>query len=88
MEVHMYVLGGAQYLLQLKCVEDTGLWSLLFMILIQLVSFDSWKNAANQNVHLYTGIEPRGAYNKLHTVTIELWTRGSLTARANRASSA
>ncbi len=30
----MYVLGGAPYLLQLKCVEDTGQWSLIFMILI------------------------------------------------------
>ncbi len=29
-----------------------------------------------------------GAYNKLHTVSIELWTRGSLTARAYRASTA
>ncbi len=63
----MYVLGVTPYLLQVKCVEGTGQWSLLFMILIQLVFLTAEKIA-----HLYTGIEPRGAYNKLHTVTIEL----------------
>ncbi len=88
MEVHMYVLGGGPYLLQVKCVEHIGQWSLCSYDFNLVTFFDSWKDSTNQNVHLYTGIEPRGAYNKLHTVTIELWTRGSLTALGYRASSA
>ncbi len=34
----MYVLGGGPYLLQVKCVEDIGQWSLL-LIDVNLVSF-------------------------------------------------
>ncbi len=39
MEVHMYVLGGAPYLLQVKCVEDIGVPSFYDFNLVSF--FDS-----------------------------------------------
>ncbi len=68
----MYVLGGATYLLQVKCVEDIGQWSLLFMILIQLVFLTAEKISPTKMYISIRESNQDGAYNKVYTVTIEL----------------
>ncbi len=63
----MYVLGAALNVTRLKCVEPIDQWSLFFMIFIYLVFLKAEKiSGANQNEHVYMGIEPR------RRVTIEL----------------
>ncbi len=69
----MYGLGGKLIVPQLKCVEHLDQWSLVFMIFIYLVFLKAEKIPGPTKMYMSIWESNReGAYNKLHTVTIEL----------------
>ncbi len=69
----MYVLGAALNVSRLKCVEHIDQWSLFFMIFIYLVflTAENIPGPTKMDMSIWES-NREGAYNKLHTVTIEL----------------